>query len=48
MIFNFSITKYLKQAALLFLTIVCFCALQGFTTEKEEVKIKDATLISGG
>ena len=45
MIFNFSITKYLRQVTLLFFTIVCFCALQGFTTEKEEVKIKDANLI---
>ena len=44
MIFNFSTTKYLKQAVLLILTIVCFFTLQSFTVEKEDVKIKDSAL----
>ena len=44
MIFNFSTTKYLKQAVLLILTIGCFFTLQSFTVEKEDVKIKDSAL----
>ena len=44
MIFNFSSTKYLKQAVLLILTIGCFFTLQSFTVEKEDVKIKDSAL----
>lgn len=44
MIFNFSTTKYLKQAVLLILTIGCFFTLQSFTVEKEDVKIKDGAL----
>lgn len=44
MIFNFSTTKYLKQAVLLILTIGCFFTLQSFTIEKEDVKIKDSAL----
>ena len=44
MIFNFSTTKYLKQAVLLILTIGCFFTLQGFSIEKEDVKIKDSAL----
>lgn len=44
MIFNFSTTKYLKQAVLLILTTGCFFTLQSFTVEKEDVKIKDSAL----
>ncbi|MFL2569739.1 MAG: YceI family protein [Flavobacteriales bacterium] len=44
MIFDFSTTKYLKQAVLLILTIGCFFTLQSFTVEKEDVKIKDSAL----
>lgn len=44
MIFNFSTTKYLKQAVLLILTIGCFFTLQSYTVEKEDVKIKDSAL----
>ena len=44
MVFNLSITKYLKQVVLLILTIGCFFSLQGFTIKKEDVKIKDSAL----
>ena len=44
MIFNFSTTKYLKQAVFLILTIGCFFTLQSYTVEKEDVKIKGSSL----
>lgn len=44
MVFNLSITKYLKQVVLLILTIGCFFSLQGFTIKKEDVKIEDSAL----
>ena len=44
MVFNLSITKYLKQVVLLILTTGCFFTLQGFTIKKEDVKIKDCAL----
>ena len=44
MIFNFSITKHLKQVVLLTLTNSCFFTLQSFNVEKEDVKIKESTL----
>ena len=44
MIFNFSITKHLKQVVLLTLTTGCFFTLQSFNVEKEDVKIKESTL----
>ena len=44
MIFNFSTTKYLKQAVFLILTIGCFFTLQSYTVEKEDVKIKGGAL----
>lgn len=44
MIFNFSITKLLKQVVLLTLTTGCFFTLQSFNVEKEDVKIKESNL----
>lgn len=44
MIFNFSNTKYLKQAVLLILTIGCFFTLQSFAVKKDDVKIKNSAL----
>ena len=44
MIFNFSISKHLKQVNLLTHTTGCFFTLQSFNLEKEDVKIKESTL----
>ena len=44
MISSFSTIRCFKQAFLLIFTVGCFFTLQGFTVEKEDVKIKDSAL----
>ena len=45
MISNFFTPKYLKQVVLSTLAIGCFFILQSFNVEKENIKIKDSTLM---
>ena len=45
MISKFSTTKCFRQTILSILTIVCFFTLQGFSIEKEDIKIKDSALV---